>query len=186
MTTTDAERHFTAVELEERLARVSGAPTDRGRVELVTRRPVEGERELLDAAQLDLVQGLVGDRWSNGRSNGRRPNLDAQLTLMSARAADLVAGTKERWALAGDQLYVELDISEENLPPSTRLAVGTAVVEVTHEPHTGCKKFVQRFGMDAMLLVNSPEGRALRLRGMNTRIVEPGVVRPGDEIRKLV
>ena len=185
MTTTDAERHFTAAELDDRLPRVDGAPTDRGRIELVTRRPAVGERELLDEAELDLAEGLVGDRWSQGRSHGRAPNLDAQLTLMSARAADLVAGARERWALAGDQLYVDFDISEANLPPGTRLAVGTAVVEVSHEPHTGCAKFVSRFGMDAMLLVNSPEGRALRLRGMNTRIVAPGIVRPGDEVRKL-
>ena len=185
MTTADAERQFTAAELEARLPGMRGAPSERGRVELVTRRPTEGDRELLDEAQLDLEEGLVGDRWSHGRSHGRPPSLDAQLTLMSARAAELVAGSKERWALAGDQLYVDLDISEANLPPGTRLAIGTAVVEVTDEPHTGCKKFVQRFGMDAMLLVNSPEGRALRLRGVNTRIVEPGVVRPGDEIRKL-
>jgi MOSC domain-containing protein YiiM len=104
---------------------------------------------------------------------------------MSARAAELVAGTRERWALAGDQLYVDLDISESNLPPGTRLAAGTAVVEITPPPHTGCKKFVERFGREAMLFVNSPEGRALRLRGVNARVVEPGVVRPGDEIRKL-
>jgi MOSC domain-containing protein YiiM len=186
MTTADAERHLTAAELEARLPDVHGAPTDVGRVDLVTRRPVEGEREILDAAELDLEQGLVGDRWSKGRSNGRPPNLRAQLTLMSVRAAELVAGSRERWALAGDQLYVDFDIGEENLPPGTRLAVGTAVIEVSDEPHTGCKKFVRRFGLDAMLLANSPEGRALRLRGMNTRIVEPGIVRPGDEIRKLV
>ena len=185
MTTTDAERHFTTDELDERLPAVHGAPAEVGRVELVLRRPVEGQRELLDEATLDLEGGVVGDRWSLGRSHGRPPNLLAQVTLMSARAADLVAGDRERWALAGDQLYVELDISEENLPPGTRLAVGTAVLEVSDEPHTGCKKFVGRFGMDAMRFVNSPEGRALRLRGMNTRIVEPGVVRPGDEIRKL-
>jgi MOSC domain-containing protein YiiM len=185
MTTTDAECHFSTAELEERLPHVDGASSERGIVELVTRRPVEGERELLDEAELDLAEGLVGDRWSKGRSHGRPPNLDAQVTLMSARAAELVAGSRERWALAGDQLYVDFDISEANLPPGTRLAVGTAVLEVSDEPHTGCKKFVGRFGMDAMRLVNSPEGRALRLRGMNTRIVEPGDVRPGDEIRKL-
>ena len=185
MTTTDAERHFTTDELEKRLPGVHGAPVEVGRVELVIRRPVQGRRELLDEATLDLERGVVGDRWSLGRSNGRPPNLLAQVTLMSARAADLVAGEKERWPLAGDQLYVELDISEANLPPGTRLAVGTAVLEVSDEPHTGCKKFVERFGIDAMRFVNSPEGRALRLRGMNTRIVEPGVVRPGDEIRKL-
>jgi len=185
MTTTDAERHYTTAELEERLPMVDGTPADVGRVELVIRRPAEGRREVLDEAMLDLEHGVVGDRWSLGRSHGRPPNVKAQVTLMSARAAGLVAGSKERWPLAGDQLYVELDISEANLPPGTRLAIGTAVVEVSDEPHTGCKKFVTRFGTDAMRFVNSPEGRALRLRGMNTRIVEPGVVRPGDEIRKL-
>ena len=185
MTNGNDEHHLTTADLEAGLPRVREAPTDSGRVELVTRRPATGEREVLDAGELDVADGLVGDRWSLGRSHGRPPNLDAQLTLMSARAADLVAGTRERWALAGDQLYVELDISEENLPPGTRLAVGTAVIEVTPEPHTGCKKFVQRFGKDAMLFVNAPEGRALRLRGMNTRVVEPGQVRPGDVIRKL-
>jgi MOSC domain-containing protein YiiM len=185
MTTTDAERHYTTAELEERLPMVDGTPVDVGRVELVIRRPAEGEREVLDEATLDLERGVVGDRWSVGRSHGRPPNFKAQVTLMSARAAGLVAGSKERWPLAGDQLYVELDISEANLPAGTRLAIGTAVVEVSDEPHTGCKKFVTRFGTDAMRFVNSPEGRALRLRGMNTRIVEPGVVRPGDEIRKL-
>jgi MOSC domain-containing protein YiiM len=185
VTATEAERHFTAAELQDRLAAVHGAPADVGRVELVVRRPAEGERETPGEAELDLERGLVGDRWALGRSHGRPPSLEAQITVMSARAVELVAGSRERWPLAGDQLYVELDIGEENLPPGTRLAVGTAVLEVSHEPHTGCKKFVSRFGRDAMLLVNSPEGRALRLRGMNTRIVEPGVVRPGDEIRKL-
>ena len=92
---------------------------------------------------------------------------------MNARAAALVAGDRERWPLAGDQLYVDLDLSGENLPPGTRLAIGSAVVEVTDEPHTGCKKFSARFGLDALEFVNSPEGRALNLRGINTRVVEP-------------
>ena len=145
-----------------------------------------GEREVLDEATLDLDDGVVGDRWRNaGRSGGRPANVNAQVTLMSARAAALVAGDRERWPLAGDQLYVDLDLSEANLPPGTCLAVGEAVIELTASPHTGCKKFVERFGLDAMHFVNSPEGRSLRLRGANARVVEAGVVRPGDEIRKL-
>ena len=120
-----------------------------------------------------------------GRSHGRVPNPATQLTLMSTRAAELVAGARDRWGLAGDQLFVDLDISIENLPPGTRLAVGSAAIQISPEPHTGCKKFVSRFGLDAMKFVNAPEGRALRLRGVNARVVEPGVVRPGDEIRKL-
>jgi hypothetical protein len=178
------ERHFTTAELEDRLADARAAPADVGRLELVVRRPEEGEREELEAGELDLEHGLVGDRWSRGK-RGRSPDPATQLTLMAARAAELVAGARERWALAGDQLYVDLDLSEANLPPGTRLAIGDAVVELSAEPHTGCKKFVARFGMEAMLFVNSPEGRALRLRGANARVVEPGVVRPGDEVRKL-
>jgi MOSC domain-containing protein YiiM len=179
------ERHFGTAELEAGLDHVRDAPADAGRLELVVRRPVEGEREELDTGELDLTEGLVGDRWSRGK-HGRPPKSnESQLTLMSARAADLVAGTRERWPLAGDQLFVDIDLSEENLPPGTRLAVGAAVVEISALPHTGCKKFVERFGKEAMLFVNSPEGRALRLRGVNARIVEPGAVRPGDEIRKL-
>jgi hypothetical protein len=179
------ERHFTTAELQARLDDVRAAPTDVGRLERVVRRPVEGEREELEAGGLDLVAGLVGDRWSRGK-RGRTPDPATQLTLMSARAVELVAGSSERWALAGDQLYVDIDLSEANLPAGTRLAIGEAVVELSQEPHTGCKKFVARFGLEAMLFVNSPEGRALRLRGANARVVQPGVVRPGDEVRKLV
>lgn len=179
------ERHFDTAELEAGLDEVRAAPADTGRVELVLRRPAEGERELLDVAELDPEQGVVGDRWSQGK-HGRAPkSADTQLTLMSSRAAELVSGGRERWPLAGDQLYVDIDLSEENLPPGTRLAVGDAVVEISAVPHTGCKKFVQRFGKEAMLFVNSPEGRALRLRGVNARVVTAGAVRPGDEIRKL-
>lgn len=179
------ESHFGTAELEAGLDHVRDAPADTGRLELVVRRPVEGEREELDTGELDLVEGLVGDRWAQGK-HGRAPkSTDTQLTLMSARAAELVAGTRERWPLAGDQLFVDIDLSEANLPAGAQLAVGDAVVEITPPPHTGCKKFVQRFGLEAMEFVNSPEGRALRLRGVNARVVEPGAVRPGDEIRKL-
>ena len=128
----------------------------------------------------------MGDRWRNaGRSGGRPANVNAQVTLMSARAAALVAGDRERWPLAGDQLYVDLDLSGEHIPPGTQLAVGSAVIEVTDDPHTGCKKFSGRFGLDALVFVNSPEGRALNLRGINTRVVQAGTVRVGDAIRRL-
>jgi MOSC domain-containing protein YiiM len=106
---------------------------------------------------------------------------------MSARAAALVAGgdDHERWAQAGDQLYVDLDLSQENLPAGTRLAVGDAVLEVTPSPHLGCGKFSRRFGVDALKFVNSAVGRELRLRGVNTRVVEPGAIAPGNVVRKL-
>ena len=140
----------------------------------------------MEEAELDLDEGLVGDSWrARGRSGGRPANTKAQMTVMNARATALVAGERERWPLAGDQLYVDFDLSGEHIPPGTRLAVGTAVIEVTDDPHTGCKKFSARFGLEALMFVNSPEGRALNLRGINTRVVEPGTVRVGDAIRRL-
>lgn len=164
------------------LDHVRAAPRDEGRLELIARRPNVGEREVLEEAELDLEQGLVGDSWSR---RGKHPNPDEQVTLMNARAAALVAGDRERWALAGDQLYVDLDLSPANLPPGTRLAIGSAVLEVTAAPHFGCGKFSAQFGAAARELVNSPEGAALNLRGINTRIVESGTVRVGDTVRKL-
>ena len=166
---------------------VRAAPRDRGTVELIVRRPAVDGREAVDEAQLDLEEGLVGDGWrARGRSGGRRPpNPDAQVTVMSSRAIALAAGERDRWPLAGDQFYVDLDLSGDNLPPGTRLEVGSAVIQVTAEPHTGCKKFAARFGLETLEVFNSPEGRALNLRGINTRVVEPGTVRVGDVVRKL-
>lgn len=181
----DVPHHRTRAELEAGLGTVRDAPKEAGRLELIVRRPVVEQREVLEEAQLDLAEGLVGDCW---RSRGSRSmpdgsaNPDAQLTIMSARAATLVAGERDRWPLAGDQLYVDLDLSGEHLPAGTRLRIGEAVIEVTALPHTGCGKFVRRFGADAMKFVNSPVGRELNLRGINARVVTPGTVRVGDEI----
>lgn len=173
--------HLTTAELEAGLEPVRQAPGDNGMLELIVRRPRTEERELLDQGELSLEEGLVGDNWRHRAT----VNPDAQLTLMNSRAAQLVAQSRERWPLAGDQLYVDFDLSDENLPPGSRLAIGEAVVEVSALPHNGCKKFVERFGMDAMLFVNSPVGKALHLRGINARVIQPGTIRVGDSIRKL-
>jgi hypothetical protein len=178
---------LSAEELEAGLPEALRSPRGEGTVELIACRPAEGERTVLEEAELDLELGLVGDMWHRRptRRTGK-PNPLAQLTLMNARAADLVAGgDRERWALAGDQLYVDLDLSEEALPSGARLALGTAVLEVTPEPHTGCAKFRARFGSDALRFVNGKPYRHLRLRGVNAKVVEPGVVRRGDAIRVL-
>ena len=183
----DVEAGLTWDELEAGLPEVLRAPQREGTVELIACRPEEGERTLLEEAELDPELGLLGDMWHRRPSKRTGAvNPEAQITLMNARATDLVAGgDRDRWALAGDQLYVDLDLSEASLPAGTRLAVGTAVLEVTDEPHTGCAKFRARFGSAALRLVNGAEHRHLRLRGLNARVVEPGVVRRGDAIRAL-
>ena len=173
--------------LDAGLDELRRSPSDDGRVELVVRRPEENEREVLEEGALDPADGLVGDMWRRRPSKSTpdgSPHPDMQLTLMNVRAATLIAREPERRQLAGDQLFVDLDLSGANLPPGTRLEIGSAVVEVTALPHTGCGKFVRRFGVDAMKLVNSELGRELNLRGVNTRIVEAGTVRTGDIVRK--
>jgi hypothetical protein len=179
--------HPTAAALEAGLDRIRRSPADDGRVELIVRRPAEDAREVLAEARLDPAVGLVGDRWlaqAEGAAGNGPPPRDTQLTVMSSRVAALVAGHPDRWRLAGDQLYVDLDLSDANLPAGTRLAVGSAVIEISHKPHRGCRKFSERFGLETRRFVNSPVGRELRLRGLNAKVVVAGTVRVGDAVRK--
>jgi hypothetical protein len=180
--------HLTTDELTAGLPVVREAPADGGRLELIVRRPAVDERELLDEGSLDPSVGLVGDTWIE-RGSSRTPDgssdPERQITIMNVRAAALFAIDPDRRALAGDQLYVDLDIGTTNLPTGTRLAIGTAILEVTDKPHTGCKKFSARFGSDAWRLVNAPVGVELRLRGLNARVVQAGVVHVGDVVTKV-
>src|SRR5450631_2869555 len=176
------------MEHEVGLVDVVQSPKDNGALEMIVRRPDIGGREILQEGQLDLAEGLVGDNWkarTSKRTPDGSPHPDMQLNLMNSRVVALVSQDRSRWHLAGDQLFVDLDLSDANLPPGTRLAIGSAVIEVTAEPHTGCSKFVERFGVDAMTFVNSRERRDLRLRGINARVVNAGVLRVGDTVRKL-
>ena len=175
-------------QLDAGLDEIRRSPPDRGRVELIVRRPAVDQREVLAEATLDTARGLVGDTWlqrESSRTPDNSPHPDMQLNIMNARAAALVAGAPDRRALAGDQLYVDLDLSQDNLPAGSRLALGSAVIEITAQPHLGCHKFAARFGPDALKFVNSPAGRHLRLRGANARVIVAGQVRVGDTIAKL-
>ncbi|MFN8099836.1 MAG: hypothetical protein U0Q21_16280 [Dermatophilaceae bacterium] len=180
---TRAARFRTLAECQVILPDLDAAPKDSGTLELVVRRPARGEREVLDVGRLDAAYGLEGDNWRDRA--GDAPDPDTQLNIMSHRMVAFLAADPAVEPLAGDQLYLDLDLSQENLPVGTRLAIGdpaspSAVVEVTAKPHTGCRKFVARFGEDAMRFVNGREGRPRRLRGLNARVVTPGEVRPGD------
>jgi hypothetical protein len=159
---------LTTTELLAGLDGVRRSPRDEGVLEMIVRRPRVGEREVLETGELSLTDGLVGDSWKlrgSSRSRHRAPHPDMQLNVMNSRAIALIAQVRSRWPLAGDQLYVDFNLTDENLPPWTRLAIGEAVIQVTDQPHTGCGKFVERFGLDAMKFVNSPLGRELGLRG---------------------
>src|SRR5215510_12189018 len=174
-------KHLTMAELEAGLDTIRQAPKDEGVIALIVRRPKVDAREVLEEGELDLVEGLVGDTWKV-RGSSRTPDgaahPDMQLNVMKARE-------KDRWPRAGDQLFIDMDVSSENLPPGTRLALGSAVIEVTDQPHTGCKKFEARFGLDALKFVNSPLGRQLQLRGLNAKVTQPGVIRVGDFVKKI-
>ena len=181
-------KHLTMAELEVALDEILKTPKDEGVLELIVRRPQTEEREVLEEAELDPVQGLVGDNWSvrgSSRMPDGTPHPEMQINIMNSRVVALVAQAKERWQLAGDQLFVDMDLSKDNLPAGSRLAVGSAVVEVTAPPHTGCQKFLARFGIDAMKFVNSPVGRQLCLRGINARVVQHGMIRAGEIVRKI-
>jgi hypothetical protein len=182
-------RHLTKEELEAGLDRIRSAPADAGALDLIVRRPAIEAREVLDVGELHPAHGLVGDTWrtrGSSRTADGTSHPDMQLNIMSSRAVALVAQSRDRWALAGDQLFIDMDLSAGNLPPGTRLALGSAVIEITALPHTGCGKFVSRFGVDAMKFVNSAIGRELHLRGVNARVVQPGTIRVGDIARKWV
>lgn len=181
-------KHLTMQELEAALDHLRDAPKDEGLVRLIVRRPQIDHREVLEKAELDPVLGLIGDSWSrrgSSKTADGSPHPEMQINIMNSRVTALVAQEIERWPLAGDQLYIDMDLSKENLPAGSRIAVGSAVIEVSALPHTGCHKFVSRFGVDAMKFVNSKVGKELCFRGINARVVQGGVVKVGHTARKI-
>jgi len=173
--------------LEAGLDEIRKSPLDSGTLKLIVCRPSTGIRKIQEFAQLDLTVGLVGDSWATRGSSmtaDGSAHPEMQINIMNSRAAALVAQHPERWSAAGDQLYIDLNLGPANLPPGTKLEIGSAVLEVTDIPHTGCAKFMARFGRDAVKFVNSRVGRELNLRGTNARVVQPGVIRTGDLVKK--
>ena len=181
-------RHLSLQELTDGLPEILGSPKDRGVLKAIVVRPETDARASLRECELSPEGGVHGDNWAKGcwmSLPDGRPHPDVQVTLMNARTIALIAKDAARWPLAGDNLYVDLDLSEGNLPPGTRLAIGSALLEITAVPHKGCKKFAARFGVDATRFVNSRDGLRLHLRGIYARIVEPGAVAVGDLVEKL-
>jgi hypothetical protein len=180
--------HRPLADIERIAGGMGSSPTDNGIVEMVVCRPAMYQREVLEEGVLDTTHGLRGDSWETrlARTPDGRPDPLRQVTVMNSRALASVAGHRDRWQLAGDQLIVDLDLSIDSLPAGTRLQIGKAVAEVTEPPHTGCSKFAGRFGADALVWANGRVGRQQRRRGMHVRVLESGTVRPGDAIRKLV
>ena len=179
--------HLAPEVLAAGLEHIRRSPTDDGSLELIVRRPAVDEREVLDMAELDPVVGLVGDSWHTRGSSSTPDGAadgDAQLTLMNYRCAVLVAGSPDRVPLAGDQLYIDLDLSEARLPAGSRLSIGHAVIEITAKPHRGCAKFAARFGAAALRFVNVGVGSELSLRGRNARVVAAGTIHRGDRVRR--
>src|SRR6185503_11906935 len=175
-------------ELEAALDHLREAPKDEGVLQLIVCRPDVEQRTILDIAELHPQKGLIGDNWivrPSSKTPDGSPHPEMQINIMNSRVTALVAQDRDRWQLAGDQLYIDMDLSKENLPAGSRIAVGSAVLEVSPFPHTGCYKFVSRFGVDAMKFVNSDVGKELCLRGINAKVVEGGLVKVGHTAKKL-
>jgi hypothetical protein len=181
-------RHLSLHELQEGLSDIAQSPKDGGLLKAIVIRPETDSRTSLQQCELSPDGGVHGDNWAEGcwmSLPDGRPHPDVQVTIMNARTIALIAQDEARWPLAGDNLLVDLDLSADNLPPKTRLSVGSTLLEITAVPHKGCKKFAARFGVDATRFVNSREGWRMHLRGIYARIIRSGLVAVGDPVRKL-
>ena len=181
-------KNLTLTKLEAGLDEIRKSPKDEGILELIVVRPKTNERKVLESGELDTKIGLIGDNWQTKKSwatKDKKPHPEMQINIMNSRAIALIAQTKDRWQLAGDQFYIDMDLSEENLPPKSRLQIGSAILEITEVPHNGCIKFIKRFGKEANKFVNSKTGKQLHLRGLNAKVIKSGTVKTGDVVKKI-
>jgi hypothetical protein len=181
-------RYLSLAEIETGLVEVGDSPQDKGTLEMIVSRPNVDERLVIEQAELDIVEGLIGDNWrtrGSGSTEDGSAHPDMQITIMNSRFMGIIAPDRSRWPLAGDQLFIDLDLSFDNLSPGQRITIGTAVLEITEVPHSGCAKFTERYGHDAIRLVNSKEGRRLRRRGIYARVIQSGSVAVGDTVSKI-
>ena len=181
-------RHLTLAELTAGIPEILASPADNGILRAIVIRPEKNERRDLDTCEISLALGTHGDHWAKGcwkSTEDGQPHPDVQICIMNARCIALIAGERERWPLAGDNLFIDLDLTPDNMPPGTRLAIGSAVIEITDTLHAGCASFSERYGRDATIFVNTGEGKKLRLRGIYARVVQDGRITAGDRVVKV-
>src|SRR5688572_8480293 len=181
-------KHLSPEEVEEGVQNIKQAPKDSGSLQMIVRRPAVDGREMVTKAKLDTSLGLEGDNWKDRGSSHTSDNSadpEAQITLMNSRVIDLLTNEKELWQLAGDQLFVEIDLSVDNLPPLSKIQIGSAILEISAKPHTGCKKFSGRFGIEALEFISTPLGKSLRMRGVNAKVIQSGEIQVGNTVKKL-
>jgi len=175
--------------LQNGFEHIKRSPTDQGTLELIVIRPEEDQRKELENGILDETQGLIGDNWASRGSSkttdgSAHPGM--QINIMNSRIINLITAEKSDWKVAGDQLFVDFNLNKDNVPAGTQLSIGDAILEVTSVPHTGCKKFSERFGVEALKFISTPEGRQWQLRGINARVVKSGKIKVGETITKII
>lgn len=182
------QEFFSLNSLNDSFSDILDSPITNGTIELIVCRPKTNARKILTEAELTIEEGLVGDCWKNKRNFMRKdglPDVEVQLTLMNSRCINAIAGSKEFWPLAGDQLFVDLNLCKTVLQPKQQLKINDAIIEITDVPHLGCSKFSKRFGSDALKFVNSKNGKLHNLRGVNAKIIQPGVIKTGAIIERI-
>ena len=181
-------RHLTLAELEAGLPEILQAPKDNGTLAAIVIRPEPARTGGTGKLRSQPEAGYAGDNWASGcwkTTYDGAPHPDVQICIMNARCIALIAQDRGNWAPAGDNLFIDMDLTPDNVPPGTQLAIGTAVIEITDTPHNGCESFIARYGRDACIFVNTREGKRLRLRGIYGRIVRDGRLAVGDSARKV-